>query len=346
MKKIFYVFSLILLLILTSCGEKEPDAAIKVGDTILSPAAFRAELVSYKNDFLQNYLGTIEDSPAIWEQDAPSGRNESVGESLTRMTVEDMAQFVWVVDYAKKNGATLTEEDNKLIKENFTSLKESFDSEEAFLEYSGKLGIGEEDLLNQLEMTVYYDKGFEMLIAEGGPYSVTEEDKKKYYEKNFFTVKNIYIDDAVFYDVDGNPVALTDEEKETKNTLANDIYADIQSGVSFDALYLLSEDGAASYEPNGMTFGVGFTNDPSYEDEVMKMEIGECKMIKPDSGGIYIAMRVELDESAFAEYEEYILSAVCQEISEDIYSDHKNEIEINYDVINGFDIKTLPVLSK
>ena len=55
-------------------------------------------------------------------------------------------------------------------------------------------------------------------------------------------------------------------------------------------------------------------------------------------------MRTELDESAVEDYADFIFSAVCQEITEIIYDDHKDEVEVNYDVINSIDIATMPVL--
>lgn len=342
MKKILVL--LLTLLLLVSCSEKPSQPALTCGSTEISREVFYSHLVNYKNDFLYNYLGIMEDNEAIWTQDSPGGRNENVAEAVTRMAVEDMMQFAWVVEYAVKNGAKVTDAEKAEIESSVKTMKEGFESEEEYNEYLKKLGLTEEEFKSYLESTKLYDKGFEALIGEGGEYSVAEEEYREYYDENFFTVKHIYLDDEYYYDENGTPVALTDEERLQKLTFANNLLTDLENGTSIDVLYMFSEDGAQSEYPNGITFGKGFTSDPSYEEAVLQMEIGERKIIQPDGGGIYVVERVVLLSEDYAEYEEYIKAAIYQEVSEKIYSDHKNEVSVNYDVVNSMNIIEMPVI--
>ncbi len=346
MKKIL-AFACVILTVfsLISCSEKEAtDWALSCGDTKISKNAYHAQLVTYKTEFLFNYLGVTEDNENYWTQDSPGGRMESVGDVLSQMTLEDMVQFTWVVEYAKKNGFTIGEEEKKLADEKLAELKSGFETDEEYLEYIAKLGIIEADVVEYVENTMLYDKGFEKLTSEGGLYAVDDETLKDYYSKNFYTVKHVFLNDVNKLDEEGNTVELTDEEKNEKTLKAEEILAELQRGMPFDLYYALSEDGAATSCPNGMTFTKGVTSDVSFEDEVATMKIGDYKIIRPQNGGVYVVTRLELDESAFSDYEEYIYTAVYQSITEDIYRDHSREVEVNEEAIGSFDIKTVPVL--
>ena len=83
MKKIALLLVILSLFTLVSCSDKS-EWALKAGDTTLSKGAFHAQAVTYKNDFLQGYLGITEDNEAIWTQDAPSGNGETVGEAVMK----------------------------------------------------------------------------------------------------------------------------------------------------------------------------------------------------------------------------------------------------------------------
>lgn len=336
---IFTAFSLI------SCVEKEKSEwALSCGETKISKNAYHAQLVTYKSEFLFSYLGVTEDNENYWTQDSPGGRMETVADTLSKMTLEDMVQFAWVVEYAKKNGFTIGEEERTLAEENLAGLKSGFETDEEYLEYINKLGLLEKDVTEYLENTILYDRGFEKLTSEGGLYEVTDETLKNYYSNNFYTVKHVFLNDVNKVDEEGNAVELTDEEKNEKAFKAEEILSDLESGIPFDIFYTMSEDGAATAYPNGMTFTKGVTSDVSFEDEVATMKIGDYKIIRPENGGVYVVTRLELDESAFYDYEEYIYTAVYQSITEDIYRDHSREVEVNEEVIGSFDIKTLPVL--
>lgn len=342
MKKV--ILALLLIFTLTSCASKDDAWTLSCGDTKLNSGSFYAQAVTYKNDFLQGYLGITEDNEAIWTQDAPSGNGETVGEAVMKMVVEDMTQFVWVVEYAKDNGAVITDEEKATLEKDYEEMKAGFADNDAFLDYIGKLGVTEEELKKHLDETLYYDKGFEMLTKEGGLYELHEEDLMEYYKNNFVTVKHIFFNDVSSVDEEGNPLTLTEEGKAEKLEKAKTVIADLDAGIPFETLYMLSEDGASTSFPDGMTFAEGFTSDPSYEEAVMALDEGEYKLITPDNGGIYVVKRMPVDESALEEYYDYVYSAVCQEITEKIYAERKGDVEVNYDLINTFDIKAMPVL--
>ncbi len=347
MKKIIaFAFVIFTLLLLVSCADKkESEWALSCGDTKISKNAYHAQIVTYKTEFLLNYLGVTEDNEMYWTQDSPGGRMESVGDVILKMTLEDMVQFAWVVDYAKKNGFAIGEEEKSTIEADLAELKSGFDTDEKYLEYIGKLGLEEADVKEYVENTYLYDKGFEKLTSEGGLYEINDETLMNYYKKNFYTVKHIFLNDVNKLDEEGNSVDLTEEEKNEKSRKAEEILADLENGVPFDLFYSMSEDDAAASYPNGITFTKGVTTDISFEDEVAKMKVGDYKIIRPENGGVYVVARIELDETAYPDFEEYIYTAVYQSITEDVYRDHSREVEVNTEVVDSFDITKIPVLS-
>ena len=329
---------------LAACKETKEsvDYVFKAGDTEIDLGAYYSELYTYKNDFLYNFLGATEDNPAIWTQDSPSGRLETVGETLARMALEDVVQFAWVIEYAKDNGAVLSDEDRATLDEGYNTLRENFETDEDYQKYLDTLKFTDETLKKYLEETLYYNKGFEMLVAENGLYPIAEDAYDSYYKDNYYSVKHIFVNDVNKTDEEGNVVALTEEEKKAQTEKADKIYADLMSGTDFETLYMLSEDGMSTSYPEGLTFTNGMI-DSNYEEAVQKLNVGEYTKVNGDYGGIYIVMRVDLLDSGREDYDSAIKDAVHSEIQANIYTDHKKEVEVNYDLINSFKFEDVPV---
>lgn len=346
MKRIIaLVLVVISALMLVSCFKandtEETKYVITCGDTKVDFAVFYSELYNYKNDFLFNYLGLPTDNAAIWGQESPSGNKETVGESLRRMALEDTAQFAWVVEYAKDNGVVLSEDDLVMAEENYNSIKENLGDDATYQKYLDTLKFTDESLKEHIKETLYYDKGFTLLTGENGLYHIPDEDYENYYKENFYSVKHIFINDLNKEDEEGNLIELTEEEKKEKAEKADEIYADLQGGMSFDALYMLSEDGMSTTYPDGITFTFGMI-ESVYEEAVKALKPGEFTKINGGNGGIYILQRVELIESDIETYGDIIASAVSTEVQERIYADHKGEIDINYDMVNACKVEDIP----
>lgn len=346
MKRIIALLMILVSLVsLASCSKEtaeENKYVVVAGDTKLMPAALYSELYTYKNDFLFNYLGATEDNAAIWQQDSPSGRMETVGETITRMALEDVVQFAWVIEYARDNGMTLSEDDLAKIEEGYNSIRENFETEEEYQRYLDTLKFTDETIKEYLEFTLLYDKGFGLLVAENGLYPLSEDVYDKYYSDNFYTVKHIFINDVSKEDEEGNPVELTEEEKKAQTEKADKIYADLESGIDFETLFMLSEDGMSTLYPNGLTFTEGMI-ESNYEEAVKKLEVGQYTKVNGQYGGIYIILREELSQTEREEYDDYVRNAVHSDIQAKIYSQHKGEVTVNYDIVNSYKIEDMPV---
>ncbi|MBE6649679.1 MAG: hypothetical protein E7613_00045 [Ruminococcaceae bacterium] len=319
------------------------DIVMECGETKLPGAAYYAQLFSTKMDILTAYLGLTEDDPKIWSQDSPEGRAETFGESMTRTVIEDMVQFVWVVEYARKNGVTLQYEDKVKIDEAYNTYRAEFETEEEFLSYLGSLKFTEESIRKYLELTLMYDKGFDLLVAEGADYYVADEVFDKYYTDNFYTVKHIFINDVYKEDEEGNPIELTEEEKAEKKEKFDNICADLGDGVDFETLYLLSEDEMSVKYPDGFTLTDGLA-EAGYMDALKKLKPGEYTTFNGVNGGMYVIFREELSEADRENYDEFITSVVYEDTQYDIYVDHKPEVTIHEDIIALCKIEDIPVV--
>ncbi len=347
MKRILALMLVALSLItLVSCngtrGAEDSGYIMTVGETRIPSAAFYSEIYGYKNDFLFNFLGLTEDNAEIWKQDSPSGENETVGDTLKRMALEDMVQFAWVAEYARLSGAQLTEEDNAQIEEAIQTAKDNFETEEEYKEYLSMLTFTEETFREYLAYTFMYDKGFALLVGENGLYPIAEEEYDRYYEENFYTVKHIFINNVSKMDDEGNVSALTDDEKKAQEDKAEQIYNDIGNGTAFETLYMLSEDDMSNLYPDGLTFTEGMI-DTAYEAAVKTLDIGAYTKVNGANGGIYIIKRIELSEADREEYDGYVSSAVESVVQDRIYSDHSAEVEVNYELVNSYKMEDIPV---
>ena len=319
------------------------DIVMECGETKLPGAAFYAQLFSMKMDILTEYLGLTADDPRIWAQDSPEGRAETFGESMTRSVVEDMTQFVCVIEYARKNGVTLQYEDKVKIDEAYKAYREQFETEEEFLNYLGKLKFTGESIRKYLEMTLIYDRGFDLLVAEGAPFHVEEEVFDKYYEDNFYTVKHIFINDVYKEDEEGNMVELTVEEKAEKIAKYDQIFADLEGGAPFETLYMLSEDGMSVQYPDGFTVTDGLA-ESGYIDTLKSLKPGEYKKFTGSNGGLYIIRREELSEADRETYDELISGVVYEDVQYDIYVEHSPEVTVHEDILALCKIEDIPVM--
>lgn len=324
----------------TTVTEETP--VMKCGSTEIDYGVFYTQMYTTKNDFLFNYLGAEADDPAIWSQDSPTGRLETMGEAFTRMVLEEIVQFAWVVEYAKDNGAVLTEEDNADVEESYNKLKEELGTEEAYREYLATFKFTDESLKKYYEQMVLYSKGFTLLVSENGLYPINDSDYDKYFEENFYTTKHIFINNVSKEDENGNPILLTEEEKKAQNEKADKIYTDLKDGTSFDVLYLLSEDEMAMSYPDGITFTDGMIEDYNYVESAKALKPGGYTKVDGVDGGIYIVMRCELNYDEMADYEAFIADGVESKIQSKIYSDHSGEVTVNYDVVNLNKVENIP----
>ncbi len=344
MKKISALILISLLCFsLFSCSKKIPEGyAVYYGDTGIPEDYFMSEATGYKNNYLFYYLGFDGDSKTIWDMDSEK-EGFTIGEAIVQMTLEECAAVAWVVDWAKNQGITLTEEDMKLIEEDLAALEEELGGREEYLEFIEKVGLSEEAMQTNSELSLLYQYGMETLTSEGGEYEITDEEVDEYFNENYVAVKHIYVNNVAEIDESsGEYVQISSENLEQQNARADMYEEGLKGGDDFDLLYVLSDDNMQPVYPEGMTISRGDVASIDYENAAFELEVGEWKRVDIPNYGIYFIKRVEIPEEGYERREEarYILQG---DVEAEIWNEYEKEFIVNEDFISGIDVKSLPV---
>ncbi len=344
MKKLFaLILTALLLLSLFSCSEKLEDGyVVSYGDTAIPESYFMSELSGYKNNYIYYYLGLDGDSKTIWDMNSEV-EGLTIAEALVQVTLEECAAIAWVVDWAKNEGIFLTDEDMALISENLAALEEELGGKDEYLEYIEKIGLTEEDMQSNSELSLLYQYGMDKLTSEGGMYEITEQEVDEYFDENYVAVKHIYVNNvAELNEETGEYVQISSEKLKEQNERADMYEAGLLEGDSFDLLYALSDDQMHTVYPDGMTISRGDVASIDYENAAFELEVGEWKRVDIENYGIYFIKRVEIGEEGLERREEvrYILQG---DVESEIYSDYEKDFVVDEDYISSVDVKSVPI---
>ena len=201
----------------------------------------------------------------------------------------------------KKEGIEVAKED---VEAEYTNLLGSLNQ---------NFGLTEEILLNEIKIPkeqIQKDLEKELIATKylGQESDVSEEEAKKYYDKNkdeFLTVKASHIL-LQTKDDEGNP--LSDEEKKKKEKEANSILEQAKQGVDFAALAKEhSEDGSAISGGDLGFFGRGQMVE-EFENAAYGLKVGEItdKLIETDFG-YHIIKKTDEKYGAFDDIKEEVI---------------------------------------
>ncbi len=346
MKRIItLVLVLILAFSLCACDKNpEEGVALSYGDTGISEKYFTSEATGYKNYMIYYVFGFDSDSETVWDMKPDQTSDVTFGDEVKRLALEECASVAWVVDWAKNNGITLTEEDLKAVDEDIAALEEAVGGHEEYLDYIGKLGFAEEDMRDVGEINVMFEKGMDALTAKGGKYEITEEEIDDYFRENYVAVKHIFVNTfAEMDETTGEYVAISAEKLESQNERVKMYEEGLTNGDSFDFLYALSDDAMQPAYPNGMTITWGNVPSSVYEKACFDLEVGEWKRVDVENQGVYFVMRVEIPEEGLSRKEE-VPSLIRGEIQTEIYNEYEKDFVVNEEFIDSLDVKALPVM--
>lgn len=346
MKKVLLlVLALILCVACASCGDKStlPDGiVVKYGDVEIDENFFKSEVSAYKSSYLFGVLGFDKDSADVWA--APSEEDGvTTGEAIIDLALQECVSMAWAVDWAKKNGVVLGEEDTKLIDDDLALLEESCGGREKYLEFIESYGFTEEEMRKNAEFSLYYEKAMELLTAEGGEYAISEEAIDTYFKENYVAVKHIYVNNVAEQNEEGTYVQISPETLAAKTEKAEKLEEQLNGDGDFDMLYSMSDDGMQVPYPDGMVITVGDVASVDYENAAFGLKVGEWKRVDIPNYGIYFIKRVEIPEALGQERRAEIPYLMRGDIQKVIYEKYNGEAEINTEYIESFDIMTAPV---
>lgn len=283
--------------------------------------------------------------------------NNASGDELTSMFnsfKESLAEYIkggYVhSSYAKENGITLDDEDEKQAEENIQAIKD--EQGDNYLSYLEQNYMTENYLKTAMRNNVLADKVVKSL-------SISEDDFYKTAKKELYQVKQIFIpfgseekipDDVLSsnsiedYDKLSNPekasVILSnygtlDEAQQTKaknasKKVANKLYKQLQSGADFDKL-MKNNTYDSLYETysKGILVGKDYEYDEDFLQAALSLKENEMSKVVESSSGYHIIMRVPLNKSYIEKNAEYFTetynSAAVNKVLYEVYD--KLEVE-------------------
>lgn len=252
------------------------------------------------------------------------------------------------------NGLSISSDTLAGYKSNIKTQNTYYGGKGAYKQYFGYTAA---DYYNIYMMMVARSEAVvDFLFGENGSQKLTADDLETYYKENYVGYQFIMLDmeNKVKLDEEGNRViakekdsegnevdsdsyeteALTDEEKETKQTLVKAIIDELNEGASFEDMIAKYSDAYYSVEfPEGMfVLKDGTFLSTAITEGIKDLEIGEyTKEAIESSKCQYIVKRVELKDKVY-EDEKYL--ELFEEYEDTVkYEKYENYIETFFDDI-------------
>ena len=319
-KKIVAVFLLTILsvsMILTGCSK--PVMTAKGEDM---KAGYYSFYVHWQRDYYKELLkGYNYDITAVI--DNYYTETETVRESIINTAKSQYLTFVVVSEKFEELGLSLTEQQQADIEKQYAEEWVETYGESGMKKILKTLGLKQEEFLNLLSVEYKSDAILEYYYGENGVTPITEQDKKDYYNENYYRFKYI-----LFTTVDENDKALPADEIANKRNLAETICNDAKNGASFEDLVakhsedyvkitddMSAEDEASAEESNedSVTVGLICDNDGifnqtlyTYYDicvnqsiikQLDSMSIGDVSVVEIDNS-IWVVKKYDVNEDA------------------------------------------------
>ena len=346
MKKRWMALLVIIALLLSSCASDESETVFAYGEASMNENLYFYELAMMKTQLLQEYSGGSIDIPALWAQDI--GEGSTFDDYAYAQCQMNIATVLFFADYAMKHGGEITSEEKKSIDASIDNIVNEFGSKAAVNKYLETYSIDLKMYREYLELYALYNKGISLAFSETGEYAIPVEDMQKYYKNNFVTVKYIAIGtEYAGTDEEGNFIYYTDEEKQKKLDLIDEIIEGLEGGASFDDYYPLSEDGSSKNYPDGYTItsGVLDASMQGFERVAFSLAEGEWDTFELEDTSTYIIKRVPLLESDFQNCVTNIMNKLVQVRMAEVVIENFDSFTMNQDIIDSYNMAMVPVLS-
>ena len=346
----------------SSCGVIKGDTVMEYEGYKITETMYSYWLSKYKSLFLYSY-NNGKDEESFWNSKTENG--EQTYKDFVTSFVDDYAKQVLISmklfdDYSLVFSQTVKD----AVSDKIDGIKQAYGGVSYANEYLGSYGLN----VKTLESIYYAQEKFnavcEYLFGENGPYAVTDEEKSKYYEENYYCAEWIYIytkekpklseNGEYITDSNGEYVTekLSEEEIAEKQALVDEIVEKLNGGEDFLTLKQKhSEEDLTKYEylPDGVNvsandytvYGSGFIK------AIMNCKIGNYTVFEDDFA-TFIIRRNELksyselsvqEKNVMLNFDTYVYDYKCEKFF--------NEINVNVysDVVSRYDISVIKALS-
>lgn len=349
-----------LVSVFSGCGAIKGDTVMQLEGYKITEAMYSYWMSRYKTLFL-NKFNDSKDTEEFWKSKTEDGitYEKYITDYINNYAREVLISMKLFDDY----GLSFTADDKKKINEYIKGLNAAYGSKAELNAYLADYGLNSKTL-----ETIYYaeqkvDKVKAALFESGGVFAVNDEDRKKYYEENYYCAEWIYIytdvklkkdeDDKYYTDTNGNYITepLTEEEKIAKDKKIAELKGKLNT-VDFRTLRQeYSEEVLAKYEnyPDGVFLSANDYQNYGTEfiKKISETEIGSITEFTEENV-LFIIKRYALKDysklttqelNLMKDFESYVVTEKMNSYYAAI------EVKTNGDVLSRFDIKTFTKLS-
>lgn len=304
---------LLLLLVVAGCQKQAAQNIVTVNGEAITQVEYDRYYNLIKNNYEQQ-RGSVLDETA----------DKDLIDNIKNSIFDDLVMQQLMRQESKKQGITVSKEE---VDEVLVPFKESKEGEEAgsFQKFLDSMQASEEDIRNQIEISIIYEKLMEKVITD---VAVTDAQARTYYQEN----------QAMFKDPGGVQIyhILVDSEE-----LAQDIIAKLKQGEDFTRLAAQYSTDPGSKDGGG---DVGLVNEstsfvPEFKQAALALKPGQLHPVPVKSEyGFHIIKAGEKVEPSQVSFEE-----VKQDLMKQMEMDQKSTAFETYmqNLKNSSDIKDL-----
>lgn len=244
--------------------------------------------LAYDCEYLAYYVSGID-----WNAEISEGM--TYGNYAKTDALETLKLYAIIRQWAAENGITLTAEDKAAIDAERSQYVAYYGSEEGYANQIKLLGVSEKAFKDINSVYYLYAHVYEQFCnPESKLYPGADALNAFGAQGNYMTIKEIFF----------STTGLSDEEKTEKKaqaqSIADQLKAASNASAAFDTAGVISEDGIAQKNPNGLTFAPG-TLDQTLETAVSALGENEVSGVIETTAGYYVAVRLALDPSGLLE---------------------------------------------
>jgi len=222
------------------------------------------------------------------------GVTDEKRESLKDEAVDKLIDKKLILQYAIKSGIKIKESD---IAEQEKRIRKPFKDKSSFLASLKKARFDYKSFREALEIDLIMHEFYKKEIKT----TFTEEELKEYYKKNKFKFKEPEKVKVRLIYVRNDPTDPKGREKARKK--ANEAYSEIKDGAKFADVAAEHSDAMSRIKGGDMGYIHKGMLDPSVDDVVYKLEVGQMSEIIENDRGFYIAIVEEKKPQKLIEFE-------------------------------------------
>lgn len=355
---------IMLVSMLSGCRVVKGDTVMELEGYKITEAMYSYWMSRYKTVFLQLF-NESKDTESFWSSTAEDGTTyeKYITDYVNSFAREVLISMKLFDDYK----LSFTAEEKSVISDYMNGLNSAYGSKAEFNEYLAAYGLNTQTLERIYYAEQKVDKVRTALFGEGGVFEVTEDEKKEYYEKNYYCAEWILVypgkklkttvdenGEAVYYtDESGNYVMieLTEAEKNEKSERIEELRGKLSTEDFQKLRKEYSDEELSKYEYYTDGIFLSAEDYKNYGTELIKKisetEIGKVSELNADEV-IYFLKRYEL--KAYSELTTQERNLMVNFDSYAVNDKMKSwyaviEVKTNADVLSRFDIKEWKALT-